>query len=437
MSWSIGAWSRRQALSCVAAASSSAVAVDLPFFSPFSPPALQLPVLGPSQHHHRILSAIGQRKKMSCNQPLSTPKFDKVEFSDDVWHETTSFRLFSYNILAQAYVKSTSFPHSPSSCLKWKARSQALLTRLLSFNADILCLQLDEYEYYKQRMEKQGYQSTYVKRSGKKRDGCGIFFKSERFEILEKQIIDYNDLVPPISPQNDDAAVECSKVDINDPNVRLKRDCVAIMAAFKCFKAPGFIIIVANTHLYWDPNWADVKLAQAKYLVSRLVGFQRELIDRYQKVPIVFLVGDFNSTPGDQVYNYLVSNEKDVMVVPPFISSSLQVMLAKDSIRGVADSSLENNHSTKLRASNNRVETIFFPLCSLYGKVAGEPSFTNCTPGFTGTLDYIFFCPSCCLRPKSILSLPSIDSIETVGGLPNHFHPSDHLPIGADLVIKL
>lgn len=39
--------------------------------------------------------------------------------------------------------------------------------------------------------------------------------------------------------------------DPNDPCVRLKRDCVGIMAAFKLKDPPHPIVIVANTHLYW------------------------------------------------------------------------------------------------------------------------------------------------------------------------------------------
>ena len=39
--------------------------------------------------------------------------------------------------------------------------------------------------------------------------------------------------------------------DPNDPRVRLKRDCVGIMAAFKLKGPYNHIVIVANTHLYW------------------------------------------------------------------------------------------------------------------------------------------------------------------------------------------
>lgn len=39
--------------------------------------------------------------------------------------------------------------------------------------------------------------------------------------------------------------------DPNDPRVRLKRDCVAILAAFRMLEAPNKCLILGNTHLYW------------------------------------------------------------------------------------------------------------------------------------------------------------------------------------------
>lgn len=39
--------------------------------------------------------------------------------------------------------------------------------------------------------------------------------------------------------------------DLNDPRIRLKRDCVGIMAAFRLKGPFDHVVIVANTHLYW------------------------------------------------------------------------------------------------------------------------------------------------------------------------------------------
>lgn len=75
------------------------------------------------------------------------------------------------------------------------------------------------------------------------------------------------------------------------------------------------------------------------------------------------------------------------------------------------------------------------PLCSVYASTRGEPPFTNYTPGFTGTLDYILFSPSDNIKPISFLELLDSDAADIVGGLPNFSYPSDHLPIGAEFEI--
>lgn len=80
-------------------------------------------------------------------------------------------------------------------------------------------------------------------------------------------------------------------------------------------------------------------------------------------------------------------------------------------------------------------EDLPIPLSSVYAYTRGEPQFTNCTPGFTGTLDYIFFSSSGSIKPISYLELPECESSEVKGGLPNYYHPSDHLPIGADFFV--
>ncbi|XP_057965178.1 carbon catabolite repressor protein 4 homolog 4 isoform X2 [Malania oleifera] len=370
---------------------------------------------------HRLLSSSSFPRR-NCLGKMSTiavpvcPKFNSIKESENNRSDLSGFkfRLVSYNILAQVYVKSSLFPHSPSPCLKWKSRSKAILTVLKSFGADFLCLQeLDEYDsFYKGNMESRGYSSIYIQRSGQKRDGCGIFYKHDSAELVLEETIEYNDLVnlvqdssiscdakhiDMLSGGNEDAGPKDGSAtkkspedseDPNDPRVRLKRDCVGIMAAFKLKDPSHHTVIVANTHLYWDPEWADVKLAQAKYLLSRLAQFKILVSNRFDSAPSVILSGDFNSTPGDKVPQLECSGDLPI------------------------------------------------PICSVYAFTRGEPAFTNCTPGFTGTIDYIFFSPSSLIKPVSLLQLSESDAPDIVGGLPNYHHPSDHLPIGAEFTIN-
>ncbi|CAM6049476.1 unnamed protein product [Sphagnum compactum] len=374
-----------------------------------------------------VLSLQGANAMMSAQASKWVPTFVPIHPTDHhavAPHPPSLIRIISYNILAQAYVKSSLFPHSPSSCLRWKARSEAILERLLSFDADFLCLQeLDEFEsFYKWKLDKHGYSSVYVQRSGRKRDGCGIFFRRARVQLVEEQAIDYNDLVPP-SPIEGDKTVPSpndsnsrnpgstlvdlppkgpeGRGDPDDPRVRLKRDCVALLAAFRLIDAPTRIFILGNTQLYWDPEWPDVKLAQACYLLSWLVKFKESIQSKSDSPPLLVITGDYNSLPGDQV--------------PRYHLPALQLDFKHDP------------RMTLLRAP--------LPLISLYGHVQGVHPNTNVTPGFTGPIDYIFFYPSDCLQPRSLLALPLPGAPDIQGGLPNHTHPSDHLPIGADLAV--
>ncbi|KAF5196649.1 Carbon catabolite repressor protein 4-like protein [Thalictrum thalictroides] len=368
------------------------------------------------------------RKMMSVNMPC-LPKFKSVvkdaKPTTSIVDDGFKFRVVSYNILAQVFVKSSFFPHSPSPCLRWKDRSQAILMVLKSLDSDFLCVQeLDKYDdFYKEKLEMNGYSSIYIQRSGKKRDGCGIFYKHNSAELLLEEKIEYNDLVPSVQDENFPSVSQCGDAEVtekaasvlvegappakdhgdrgdpNDPCVRLKRDCVAIMGSFKLKDPSDHHVIVANTHLYWDPHLADVKLAQAKYLQLRLSKFKSIISKKFGCNPSVIVCGDFNSTPGDKVYQCLVSGDSLTM---PLLDGS---------------------------------EDLPIPLSSVYAFTGGEPTFTNCTPGFTNTIDYIFFSPSGYLKPVAVLELPGPESSDVVGGLPNFLHPSDHLPIAADFEI--
>ncbi|KAJ0024221.1 hypothetical protein Pint_07792 [Pistacia integerrima] len=208
---------------------------------------------------------------------------------------------------------------------RWKNQLKAIVTVLKNFGADFLCIQeLDESDFYKANLKTDGYSSIYIQKSGQKRDGCGIFYKDNRVELLVEDRIEHNVLVNSLqdeniscgNKQNDILAVENEDADpknaskkntledcggLNDPYVRLKCDYVGIVAVFR-LKGPFFhVVIVANTHLYWDPKLVDVKLVQAKYLLSRLAQFKTLVSERYECAPSVFLAGDFNSVSNDKV----------------------------------------------------------------------------------------------------------------------------------------
>ncbi|CAM6095623.1 unnamed protein product [Calypogeia fissa] len=352
-------------------------------------------------------------------------------------------RIVSYNILAQVYVKSVNFPTSPRASLRWKNRSEAVVSRLLSLDADLLCLQeVDEFDtFYKQALRRAGYESIYIQRGNQKRDGCCIFFRDSKVSLLTNEVIDYNDLVPPLPEDDTQGGIAedsggnnaQERGDLNDVRVRLQRDCVGIIAAFRPVDAPTRILIVANTHIFWDPVLMDVKLAQVRYLADRLLAFQKRIAEEFDIEPLLLVAGDFNSLPGDTVYNYVTSGVDQAVKV-----NAVENM---DTVIG-SGLSISPEHGLPVELDEAEGECMIefvgkfpLPVVSLYAFVDKEPPATNYTHNFVGTLDYIFFIPSRHLKAKSLLALPPRDAPEVVTGLPNHRHPSDHLPIGSDFEI--
>jgi len=283
-------------------------------------------------------------------------------------------RVTQYNALAQCYVRSAQFPHSPSSALKcvralpppgadhdralaivhprarapdarppprptppapprrWKARSKALADELASIDADVLALQeLDQYDdFWRPKLEAMGYAGWFCKRTERtapKKDGCGLFYKRDAFELIARRDVQFNDLAvshlgpgerarrareaaeaqtlratgaragndgtrrpsepsETLDPLRNDAATPSdseSESVLPPEDARFVRDCVATMALLVAKeketggdeKRKGRPVLVASAHLFWDPAHADVKLAQAERLLAEAADFLR------------------------------------------------------------------------------------------------------------------------------------------------------------------
>ncbi|KAL6610035.1 hypothetical protein ACP70R_040004 [Stipagrostis hirtigluma subsp. patula] len=282
---------------------------------------------------------------------------------------------------------------------RWKSRSKAVLTELKSFDADLMCIQeLDEYDtFYKKNMENSGYSSIYIQRSGDKRDGCGIFYKPKSAELVQKESIHYNDLVGKYAPTD-----HVDNVSSNNSSPEEETNAKTDNNKHGDLNDP---------HL--DPELIDVKLAQAKYLLSRVSQFERLVSNKFNCKPSVIIAGDFNSTPGDKL--------SILLLCAPIGERDFDLMI--------------NVYNYLVSANLESADEAPINLRSLYAANGGEPEFTNYTPGFTGTLDYIFLSDGSSIKPTSLLRLPRGDAADVQGGLPNFQHPSDHLPIGADFLV--
>lgn len=162
-------------------------------------------------------------------------------------------------------------------------------------------------------------------------------------------------------------------------------------------------VLVANTHLHWDPLFADVKLVQIGVMMEEI----QKLANRHlnegsityghcSKLPTI-ICGDFNSAPDSGVYEFL----------------------SKGSV--AHDHEDFGDHSYGVYTTEGLSHP--YTLKSSYGTTQ-ELSFTNFTPEFKGILDYIFYTTNT-LEVTSVLGNIDNEYLSKVIGFPNAHFPSE------------
>ncbi|KAK2855902.1 hypothetical protein Q5P01_004637 [Channa striata] len=372
------------------------------------------------------------------------------------------FSVMSYNILSQELLQDNSYlyEHCDPRVLSWDYRRPNLLTEIQQHNADILCLQEVQEDHYenqiKPALQALGYQCEYKKRTGSKPDGCAIFFKSSRLSLFSSNPIEF----------------------FRSGDVVLDRDNVGLVVLLKPnsggWSDPSTFICVANTHLLYNPRRGDVKLAQLAILLAE-IGRLSRLPDGSTN-PVV-LCGDFNSTPGSPLYNFLttgcleygglqigmVSGQEaparhQRLLTTPIWSRSLGInhrcqyenqiptdpspgsptavegAISHLSVEDVADKAAAVLNRARLEHSLTLQSSYLHRLMP-----DGRPEITTCHSRTAMTVDYILFTPEL-VTPPSLpgarglqllgrLSLVGQSELEEVNGLPNQHHSSDHLPL--------
>ncbi|KAG9410409.1 Nocturnin [Aphanomyces cochlioides] len=310
----------------------------------------------------------------------------------------STFSIAQLNILASNLASPDRFPYVQPELLEWETRKNILMRQLADLRADVICLEecSDYWTFFRPSFLALGYDSVYVKRpsthsstwSGdKKMDGCGIFFRQDKFELKE-----------------------CDSVNFRD-----EHDRVALLALLKEVGTKHHIL-VGSTHLWWNSNKVDHQMRQLVELNDEMIQFTAALEAKYAHqlphgtIPVV-LCGDFNNSPTSPLYHYM---EKD------FLSPTIAMKSA------YAD----------YRAIDGTAET-------------GEPPHTTVNYRRCWTIDYIWYSPQH-LQRDAILEIASEAELRSEAGppgwhavanipddginrngIPNSVHGSDHVPIMA------
>ncbi|KAK4047702.1 Glucose-repressible alcohol dehydrogenase transcriptional effector [Microbotryomycetes sp. JL201] len=370
----------------------------------------------------------------SCPVPLPPPDRDWVTIEPDSFPpgstnkpQEEQFSLLCYNILCEKYATAQMYGYTPSWALSWDYRKELILTEVMNYAADIICLQevdIEQYEtFFLENLSRHEYDGVYYPKSrartmsgDEKRhvDGCATFFKNTTFALVEQHVIEFNQIAirRPDFKKTEDMF-----------NRVMTKDNIAVIALLEHRKS-GARLIVANAHIHWDPEFRDVKLVQVAMLMDELQKVANDfaklpsrlnLGEGYDKAPTyssgskipTIICGDFNSVPESGVYEFLSKGHLD--------KDHADFM---DHVYGTYTSE-GLKHRLALKSAYSHV---------------GELDFTNFTPGFQGVIDYLFYSNS--LSVTGLLGPVDADYLKTVVGFPNAHWPSDHISLLAELKIK-
>ncbi|XP_027169148.1 carbon catabolite repressor protein 4 homolog 3-like [Coffea eugenioides] len=332
------------------------------------------------------------------------------------------FTVVSYNILGDrnAFKHWDLYRNVPSIYLKWDYRKRVICEELIGLNPDIICLQeVDKYFDVLNIMEKAGYLGSYKRRTGDYADGCAMFWKADKFQLIEGESIEFKQYG--------------------------LRDNVAQVSVFEMRKAKSRRILVGNIHVLYNPRRGDVKLGQIRFLLSRASILSK----KWGNTPVV-LAGDYNSTPQSAIYTFFSSSELNIMLHDRGDLSgqkncrptqALGIRREQGSLFVWMDRFLHSSWTNEeiksaTGGTDSRVVRNPLKLRSSYAMVKGsaetrssngEPLATSYHSKFLGTVDYLWFSDG--IVPTKVMDTLPINVLKKIGGLPCQKFGSDHLPL--------
>jgi len=274
---------------------------------------------------------------------------------------------------------------------------------------DILCLQEVQFsgpDHYKVHFvpffDSLGYKSVIKTRTGKKSDGCAIFYNSHKFALEEVNSIEYKiDRIP-----------------------LLDRDNVGLVCKLVPTLNPSTPIVVGTTHLLYNPKRQDIRLCQTAMFLAEMDRMARSEDGSY--LPMI-VTGDLNSDPSSPLVELLCSGKVHYQGRNSGNRPMPQKLLP-DSL-GLGDTcqwqvELEQRGVGYQFITGTGGFTHKLGLASAYPMEEEVTTFQN---KWT-MVDYLMFNPSK-LKMVSRLALPSSRYMRHLFRLPSFSCPSDHLPL--------
>ncbi|KAG5445774.1 2',5'-phosphodiesterase 12 [Clonorchis sinensis] len=367
-------------------------------------------------------------------------------------------RVVSYNLLADLYSSTEAardiiFRHCPLEYLDQKYRLPLILREVLSYHADLICLQEVDgsvfSKYFKPALDyAAGMNGIYLSKRAltqvgndpprttvsldvEKGEGCALFYNRSRLELIRDanilSLMTYAENEPMLSELVQSISEEVTTKHVPEifsrdfETSRVKSYTHGLVTAlFRLKLVPSVavnkeppvdrLLVVGNTHFYFHPVADYFRYVQARVVRYHLNKMAVAASAEFGLSVSILLCGDINQSPEGPAYQALLETEA--------ISSTHPVSLS---------------------------------LKSAYGSNAD--SFTNWVPGFYALLDVIMYSPATGMTCLQTLPLCSRDEItrllshdaeckpvprgepvdeQDLYALPNAQFPSDHLSLVAD-----
>jgi len=339
------------------------------------------------------------------------------------------FRVVTYNVLAEIYATQQQYPYCDFWALSWDYRFQNIFREIIDACPDVICMQEVQADHYESHvynaMSEAGFEGVYKQKTraamglAGKVDGCALFWRRSKFHLVESYSIEFNELasrqatqVLGMNPRSEEGLAYLNRLSKDNVAQLVVLELAQPSMSSRSNRDPINQVCIANTHLYSNKDFPDVKLWQSWQLLQELETF---VMSRGQNLPLM-ICGDFNSTPDTAVYDLL--SRQAVHPGHPDVNISN----GDDSSPNILPDAMSISHS--------------FQLGSVYNTVMGEePKTTNYTAQFKGVLDYMWYSATN-LRPLSCAPVPDEKEITKHGeALPSTQFSSDHVMLISDMQI--
>jgi mRNA deadenylase 3'-5' endonuclease subunit Ccr4 len=367
----------------------------------------------------------------------------------------TSFRVVSYNILADqnAFPRraggASFYPYCPKEVLLKGRRLPLIVHELLSYNADILCLQevdelgFNEFLYPVMSLygQYEGYHTNKSRRGN--REGLAMFWKKTRFDLVQRESHAIKDLFP----YEDSAGLEmwdascpirallCAQRELRH-TLATRLGQVGQIAGLRD-RISRKRLWVLNTHLYYHRHASHIRVLQMVALCRQLERAIESYSHEIEAMPSadndgrihsdrsrIMLCGDFNSSLESAAGRILVNHE-----IPENFGKLKEHL-----------NSFQWNHEDRLSAIPSSDEADFpairLPVTFPHVQPALKevPSFTHYMEQFYGSLDHILIGPG--LTSAGSAPMPSVRDVATHTAMPSETLPSDHVSLVCDISIN-